>query len=89
MIDVTDSNNEELYFRVSEAREADMDRAITAARDAFDNGPWPQLTHVQRAEYLRALASEIRRRSDVLADIWPRESGGLFAHARGIAGGAD
>jgi aldehyde dehydrogenase (NAD+) len=88
MIDVTDSNNEELYFRVSEAREADMDRAITAARDAFDNGPWPQLTHVQRAEYLRALASEIRRRSDVLADIWPRESGGLFAHARGIAGGA-
>jgi acyl-CoA reductase-like NAD-dependent aldehyde dehydrogenase len=88
MIDVIDSNNEELYFRVSEAREADMDRAITAARDAFDDGPWPRLTHVQRAEYLQALAAEIRRRSDVLADIWPRESGGLYSAAKGQAGHA-
>jgi aldehyde dehydrogenase (NAD+) len=32
-----------------------MDRAITPAPDAFDNGPWPQLTPVQRAEYLRAV----------------------------------
>jgi aldehyde dehydrogenase (NAD+) len=85
MIDVIDSNNEELYFSVSEARETDMDRAITAARDAFDNGPWPQLAHAQRAEYLGALASEIRHRSDVLADIWPRESGGLFTAAKGLA----
>jgi hypothetical protein len=35
MIDVIDSNTEELYFRVCEAREADMGRAITAARNAF------------------------------------------------------
>jgi aldehyde dehydrogenase (NAD+) len=85
MIDVIDSNNEELYFQVAEAHEADMDRAIAAARDAFDIGPWPRLTHMQRADYLRALASEIRRRSGVLADIWPRESGGLFTAAKGLA----
>ena len=42
MIDVIDSNTEELYFRISEAREADMDRAVTAARYAFDEGPRPR-----------------------------------------------
>jgi acyl-CoA reductase-like NAD-dependent aldehyde dehydrogenase len=54
-----------------------MDRAVAAARAAFDSGPWPRLTHAQRAEYLRALGKELATRTDVLADIWPRESGVL------------
>ncbi len=33
-----------------------MARAVAAARQAFDEGPWPRLTHEQRAEYLRAIA---------------------------------
>jgi aldehyde dehydrogenase (NAD+) len=82
MIDVIDSNNEELYFRICEARAADIDRAVTAARAAFDHGPWPQLTHAQRAEYLRALAVQLRTRVDALADILPRESGILARSAR-------
>ncbi len=88
MFDVLDSNNEELFFRVAEAREPDMSAAVAAARDAFDNGPWPRLTHVQRAEYLRALAAELQARSDVLADIWPRESGVLFSMAKYSGAGA-
>ena len=32
-----------------------MSRAVAAARTAFDDGPWPRLTHAERAEYLRAL----------------------------------
>ncbi len=80
--DIIDSNTEELYFTIAEAREADMERAIQAARHAFDDGPWPRMTHVQRAEYLRALATEIRTRMDVLVDIWPRESGILASLAR-------
>jgi aldehyde dehydrogenase (NAD+) len=83
MIDVIDSNNEELYFRIAEARAADMDRAVTAARSAFDTGVWPRLTHVQRAEHIREFAVELRRHSEVLAEIWPRESGGLFRFAAG------
>jgi aldehyde dehydrogenase (NAD+) len=83
MINVIDSNNEEVYFRVAEARKSDMDRAIEAARNAFDAGPWPRWSHERRAEYLQGLASELRRRSDVLGDIWPRESGGLFKLAKG------
>ena len=84
MFDVIDSNDEELYYRIAEAQAQDMNRAVTAARDAFDFGEWPGLTHPQRAEYLRALAGELQARSDTLADIWPRESGILFRLSSGV-----
>jgi aldehyde dehydrogenase (NAD+) len=35
-IDVIDSSTEKLYFSIAEARAADMDRAVGAARLAFD-----------------------------------------------------
>ncbi len=87
-IDVIDSASELVYFRVADAQAADISRAVGAAREAFDGGPWPRLTHAERAEYLRALAAEVRRRSDDVAQIWPRESGAVYAMARGGAAGA-
>ncbi len=75
MIDVINSSTEELYFRVAEAQAADVARAVDAARQAFDEGPWPRLTHAQRAEYLRAIAAQFRDRVEDFAQIWPRESG--------------
>ncbi|MCW2550187.1 MAG: aldehyde dehydrogenase, partial [Mycobacterium sp.] len=88
MIDVIDSSTEKLYFSISEARPADMDRAIGAARAAFDDGPWPRLTHAQRGEYLRAFGKELATRADVLGDIWPRESGVLARVAGPASAGA-
>jgi aldehyde dehydrogenase (NAD+) len=75
MIDVIDSSTEDLYFRVAEAMPADMARAASAARTAFDRGPWPRLTHGERAEFLRAIAAGLIGRTKDLADLWPRESG--------------
>ena len=82
MIDVIDSGTEELFFRVAEAQAADIDRAVSAARVAFDDGPWPSLTHAERAEYLRALGPALESRAEALAQIWPRESGTVHAIAR-------
>lgn len=79
--DVIDSATEETYFRVAEAGNADVDRAIEAARQAFDEGPWPQLTHQERAGYLRQIAEKIRERGAAFADIWPRQSGMLHSIA--------
>jgi acyl-CoA reductase-like NAD-dependent aldehyde dehydrogenase len=76
-IDVIDSGTEELYFRVPEAQAADIDRAVTAARKAFDEGPWPRLSHEQRAEYLRGFAAALRERAGDVGEIWPRQSGVL------------
>src|ERR1700733_2695824 len=75
-IKVIDSDTEQLYFTVPEAQAADISRAVSAAREAFDNGPWPWLTHEQRAEYLRALGAELKRRGGGTRPTWPRQAGG-------------
>ncbi len=74
-IKVIDSGTEELYFSVAEAQAADISRAVEAAREAFDSGPWPRLTHAERAGILRAIGAELARRSDDIGQIWPRQSG--------------
>lgn len=80
-IDVIDSATERAFLRVAEAREADVGRAIEAARRAFDEGAWPRLQHAERAAYLRAIAAAIRDRVDDLSQMWPRESGILYTSA--------
>src|SRR5580692_1356581 len=87
-IKVIDSGTEELYCSVAEAQAADISRAVEAARQACDAGPWPQLTHSERAGYLRAIGAELSGRSDDIGQIWPRESGVLHAVARFGGAGA-
>jgi len=87
-ITVIDSHTETAYLTVAEAQAPDMDRAITAAKEAFDHGPWPRLTHAERATYLRALGDEVVRRSGDIQQMWPRESGVLATVAGFAAGGA-
>ncbi len=81
-IDVIDAGTEELAFSIAEAQAADMARAVESARTAFDEGPWPQLTHAERAGYLRALGAALMERNDALAELWPRESGVLASMAQ-------
>src|SRR6202453_1156749 len=87
-IKVIDPGTAELYFSVAEAQAADISRAVEAARQAFDTGPWPRLTHSERAGYLRAIGAELSGRSDDIGQIWPRESGVLHAIARFSGAGA-
>jgi acyl-CoA reductase-like NAD-dependent aldehyde dehydrogenase len=88
-INVVDSDTEQVYFTVAEAQAADISRAVGAAREAFDSGPWPWLTHAQRADYLRAIGVEMKKRTGDIGQIWPRESGVLHAIARGGGIGAE
>ncbi len=81
-INVIDSATEEVFFTVAEAKAADLDRAVTAARHAFDEGPWPRLSHAERADYLRAIGVGLRGRAEDVSAIWPRESGVLSSLAR-------
>ena len=82
--DVIDSRNEEAFVSVAEATAPDMDRAVTAARRAFDEGPWPRMTHAERAEYMRAIAAGIRDRIDDFGQSLPRESGMIYSFASGM-----
>jgi acyl-CoA reductase-like NAD-dependent aldehyde dehydrogenase len=75
--EVKDSVSEEGFLRVASANAQDMDRAIAAARRAFDVGPWPRWSHQKRGEYLREFAHELRRRAGDIGLLWPRETGVL------------
>jgi aldehyde dehydrogenase (NAD+) len=80
-IRVLDSANEEVFLTVAEAAESDIARAVMAARQAFDEGPWPRLSHAERAGYLRAIADGLRERQAEVAQLWPRETGILYTAA--------
>ncbi|AMU92611.1 aldehyde dehydrogenase [Sphingopyxis macrogoltabida] len=87
MIDVIDSASENIFARVAEAGNGDIDRAVVAARRAFDEGPWPRMSHSQRAGFLHAIADELDARVTDLAHIWTSESGILASDAsQGSAG---
>jgi len=74
-IDVINSGTEEIFCSVAEAQAEDINRAVAAARQAFDQGPWPRLTHKERAGFLRAIGQELDARAADMAQIWTVESG--------------
>ena len=66
---------EEVIARVPDGTEADIDKAVAAARTAFDHGPWPRMTPAQRAEILRAVAAQVMAEMGDMAEIITREMG--------------
>lgn len=74
-IDVFDSASEEVFMSVAEAQALDVELAVSAARRAFDNGPWPRMSHAERATYLEKIAAGLMARADALADHWSAEAG--------------
>jgi acyl-CoA reductase-like NAD-dependent aldehyde dehydrogenase len=88
MFDVVMPATEEVFYRVAEAVEADVDRAAAAARTAFDEGPWPRLSHAERASYLTRIAEGLRARSAQLGEAWTGEIGVLSRISQYSAFGA-
>jgi aldehyde dehydrogenase (NAD+) len=81
-IDVVNPHSEEVIARVPEGREADIDRAVAAARAAFDDGPWPRMTPAERADAMERLLANLQSRSDELAVTITEEMGSTisFSH---------
>src|SRR5947207_3086165 len=61
--------------RVPDATLADVDRAVSAARRAFDSGDWKRTTPQERGQILFKLAAIVRARSSELAELETRNSG--------------
>jgi acyl-CoA reductase-like NAD-dependent aldehyde dehydrogenase len=66
---------EEVIMTFAEAAEEDMDRAVAAAREAFDRGPWPRLSAQERGQYLIKVAARLRERLPDLAHTWTAQVG--------------
>lgn len=73
--------NQEPIARFARGGPADVQRAITAARHAFDNGPWPRMSRDERAALLKALSDKINENKKLFVELEVRDSGSTIRKA--------
>jgi len=73
---------EEVLMTYPEPTERDVDAAVAAAREAFDNGPWPRLSPAERGAYLLKVAEALKPRLAELADVWTAQVGAPISLTR-------
>jgi acyl-CoA reductase-like NAD-dependent aldehyde dehydrogenase len=78
---VVSPSTEEVVGEVPVAVDADIDRAMEAARAALDEGPWPLMAPAERAEILSRAAAVLRTRTDDIAGITVDEMGCAISQA--------
>ena len=87
-VDVISPTTEESLVQVADPTPEDADAAVTAAREAFDNGPWPGMPVSDRVTVCRRLCDLLEARMDQLNRAWAFESGPTLAHGAMINGTA-
>src|SRR5579863_3762493 len=72
---VYDPATEEVIAQAPDANSDDVNRAVAAARAAFDEGPWATTTAQERGRVLFRLAEKIRQNLPMLAELECRNTG--------------
>ena len=72
----------EVIGRVAKAGKEDVDRAVAAARKAFDDGRWSRMTPLERSNRMRKVAQIIRERVDELAELETLNCGKIIVESR-------
>jgi betaine-aldehyde dehydrogenase len=72
---VYDPSTEEVVAEVPDSNAKDVDRAVAAAKEAFENGPWGSSTAQERGRVLFKLADAVRQNTAALAELEARNSG--------------
>lgn len=70
--------------QIAECSATDVDRAVTAARAAFDDGPWPRLSPAERKSTLQRFATVIEANAEELAELEVLEVGKPITDALGV-----
>ena len=83
-IDVIEAASEQPLGRVPDASPADIDRAVAAARNAFDKGPFPDWTPAERGDALDRLSKALQARAPKIAETISRENGSPAQMAMGL-----
>ena len=74
-IPVFDPSTEEVIAEIPDASASEVDRAVAAARRAFDHDGWPQTTAQERGRILFRIAEKLRAEASQLAELESRNSG--------------
>ncbi|QSE79603.1 aldehyde dehydrogenase [Rhodococcus koreensis] len=83
--DVVEAATEKVLGRSALASAADIDAAVSAARDAL-RGPWGQLDNRARADLLDVFASALKKRGRDTATLVSRENGMPISLSAGVNG---
>jgi len=78
---VISPSTEETVGEVPVATDEDIDRAVEAARSAFEDGPWPQMSPKERAEILARSADRLRERTEDIVAVTTDEMGCAVSQA--------
>src|SRR5438105_2354271 len=74
--------NGDVLAHVAEGDKEDVDRAVKAARRAFESGPWATMTPAERGRLMWKLADHIDAHVDELAQLETLDNGKPFTIAR-------
>ncbi len=77
-----DPSNNKVLCRVAKGGKEDIDRAVKAARKAFESGPWRKLTVSERGKMIWKLADLIEEHSEEFAQLETLDNGKPLAIAR-------
>jgi len=75
LIDVISPSTEDVLGQAPDGTNADIDRAVAAAREAFDRGPWPRMSATERADVMAKLSQLIQGRSQEFSELISSENG--------------
>jgi acyl-CoA reductase-like NAD-dependent aldehyde dehydrogenase len=79
-----DPSSGQVLARVAEGEREDINRAVAAARKAFEGGAWPRLTPSQRGRLLWKLADLIEEHADEFALLETLDNGKPIKYSRSI-----
>jgi betaine-aldehyde dehydrogenase len=78
-LEVISPSTEEVVGRVPVSTTADIDKAVAAAREAFDLGPWPRMSPAERADIMAAISAGITAKMDDFAKLISTENGAPYS----------
>ncbi|KAG9138040.1 hypothetical protein Leryth_001301 [Lithospermum erythrorhizon] len=76
-----DPRNSEVIAHVAEGDAEDIDRAVLAARKAFDEGPWPRMSAYERSRIILKFADLVEKHNDELAALETWDNGKPYEQA--------
>nr|NLD40856.1 5-carboxymethyl-2-hydroxymuconate semialdehyde dehydrogenase [Actinomycetales bacterium] len=83
--DVLEPTTNSTYIQCASGDAADVDAAAAAAKQAFEEGPWPRMLPRERARILYRVADEVEKMNERLAAIESFDSGLPIRQASGQA----
>lgn len=82
--DTVDPATEQVITTVPKSGPEDVERAVRAARRAFDGGPWRDMTPAERQRMVWRIGEGITARADVFAELETIDNGKSVAVARAV-----